>query len=259
MDYREAKRVHTSLLADVEKRCLIWIAERLPAGINSDHLTVLAAIAMLGIGVSYWLAPHRPALLVAVVFLLAVNWFGDSLDGTVARVRHHERPRYGFYVDHVLDAVGILFLFGGLMLGGYMSPLAGGGFLVAYYLLTIEIALATHAVGTFRISYWKFGPTELRILLAAGTLQLLRSPFVELFGFRMLLFDLGGSIAIIGLIATFIISAVRNTRTLYLAEPLSNSQGTNSQGTNSQGAKDQRPTEKTPKDPKTNYQPLLGS
>ncbi len=119
------------------------------------------------------------------VLLLVVNWFGDSLDGTLARVRSHERPRYGFYVDHVLDAVGILFVIGGLVLGGFMSLAIGAGFLIAYYLLTIEIALATHTVGTFRISYWKFGPTELRILLAVGTLQLLRSPDVTLFGTRL--------------------------------------------------------------------------
>jgi phosphatidylglycerophosphate synthase len=152
--------------------------------------------------------------------MLCVNWFGDSLDGTLARVRHHERPRYGFYVDHVLDAVGILFLIGGLVLGGFMSPMIGAAFLVAYYLLTNEIALATHTVGTFRISYWKFGPTELRILLAAGTIQLLRSPDVSVFGVRLLLFDIGGAIAAAGLLATLVISAVRNTRTLYRAEPL---------------------------------------
>lgn len=220
MEYREAKRVQASMLADLERRALIWIAERLPAGVNSDHLTALGAVAMIGIGVSYALAPAHPALLFAVVVLLAVNWFGDSLDGTVARVRRHERPRYGFYVDHVLDAVGILFLFGGLMLGGYMSPLIGGGFLVAYYLLSIEIALATHSVGVFRISYWKVGPTELRILIAIGTLQLLRSAFVNVFGQRLLLFDIGGAAAIVGLLATFIASAVRNTMTLYRAEPL---------------------------------------
>jgi archaetidylinositol phosphate synthase len=196
------------------------MATRLPSGINSDHLTVLAGVAMLAIGICYWLAPTQPWLLVAVVVLLAVNWFGDSLDGTVARVRHHERPRYGFYVDHVLDAVGIAFLFGGLVFGGYMSPAIGGGFLLAYYLLTIEIALATHAVGVFRISYWKFGPTELRILVAVGTLQLLRSEFVSILGYRMLLFDVGGAIAIVGLLGTFIASAVHNTRTLYRAEPL---------------------------------------
>jgi archaetidylinositol phosphate synthase len=220
MDYREAKRVHTSLLADIEKRCLIWMAKRLPPAVNSDHLTVLAALAMLAIGICYWLSPMQPWLLLAVVVLLAVNWFGDSLDGTVARVRHHERPRYGFYVDHVLDAIGIAFLFGGLVFGGYMSPAMGAGFLLAYYLLTIEIALATYAVGVFRISYWKFGPTELRILVAVGTLQLLRSEFVSIFGYRMLLFDVGGAVAIAGLLGTFIASAVHNTRTLYRSEPL---------------------------------------
>jgi phosphatidylglycerophosphate synthase len=220
MAYKEAARVHTSLLAEVEKRSLIWMAHRLPAGVNSDHLTVLAGAAMLGIGACYALAPRYPWLLLGVVVLLAVNWFGDSLDGTVARVRHHERPRYGFYVDHVLDAVGIAFLFGGLVAGGFMTPLVGAAFLIAYYLLTIEIALATHAVGVFRISYWKFGPTELRILVAAGTLQLLRSEFVTLFGYRVLLFDVGGAVAVAGLLATFVASAIQNTRTLYRAEPL---------------------------------------
>ena len=86
----------------------------------------------------------------AAIGLLVVNWFGDSLDGTLARVRHHERPRYGFYVDHVLDVLCILFIFAGLMLGGHMSLAVGAGFLIAYYLLMIEIALATHAVGVFR-------------------------------------------------------------------------------------------------------------
>ena len=173
MPYKEATRVQTSLLAGIEKRCLVWMAGRLPARVNSDHLTVLAGAAMLGAGLCYW--NGSPAALVGAIGLLAVNWFGDSLDGTLARVRHDERPRYGFYVDHVLDVVGILFLIGGLVLGGHMSGAAGAGFLLAYYLLMIEIALATHAVGTFRISFWKLGPTELRILLAIGTLQLLRS------------------------------------------------------------------------------------
>jgi phosphatidylglycerophosphate synthase len=226
MPYKEATRVHTSLLAAAEKRCLVWMAGRMPAGINSDHLTVLAGVAMLGVGACYALAPVQPWLLLGVIVLLAVNWFGDSLDGTLARVRHHERPRYGFYVDHVLDALGIAFLLGGLVLGGYMSPAIGAGLLLAYYLLTIEIALATHAVGVFKISYWKFGPTELRILVAIGTLQLLRSEFVSLFGYRVLLFDVGGAVAIVGLLATFIASAVGNARTLYRLQPLPERQPT---------------------------------
>jgi phosphatidylglycerophosphate synthase len=213
-------RVHTSLLADVEKRCLIWMAQRLPAWVGSDHLTALGGFAMLGAGIFFWIGgSYAPALLM-VVAMLAVNWFGDSLDGTLACVRRQERPRYGFYVDHVLDVLGILFLFAGLAAGGFITPLIAAGFLLAYYLLTIEIALAAHTVGTFKISYWKVGPTELRLLFAAGTLQLLRSPDVGMFGTRYLLFDVGALVAIGGLLVTFVVSAISNTMTLYKREPL---------------------------------------
>jgi len=216
--YKEATRVHDSLLAAVEKRCLIWMAKRLPATINSDHLTVLAGVAMFGAGLCYW--KGTPTALLLSIALLVVNWFGDSLDGTLARVRHHERPRYGFYVDHVLDALCILFVFAGLILGGHISLAIGGGFLLAYYLLTIEIALATHAVGVFKISFWKFGPTELRILLAIGSLRLMHSDFVRIAGSDYRLFDIGGAVGIVALLVTFIVSAVRNAHTLYRAEPL---------------------------------------
>jgi phosphatidylglycerophosphate synthase len=216
-DYREAVRIQASLLAPIEKRCLIWMAERLPPRVNSDHLTALAGLSMLAAGLCYWQG-SAPALVGAVV-LLGLNWFGDSLDGTLARVRRHERPRYGFYVDHVLDVLCILFVFTGLVLGGRMSLAMGGGFLLAYYLLMIEIALATHAIGTFRISFWKFGPTELRILFAIGTLRLLQSDSVTIGGSEYLLFDVGGAVAIVGLIITFIVSAMMNTRALYRAEP----------------------------------------
>lgn len=216
--YKEAARVQESLLASLEKRCLIWMARRMPSAVNSDHLTALAGLSMLAAGVCYW--NGSPAALLAAIVLLALNWFGDSLDGTLARVRHHERPRYGFYVDHVLDVLCILFILAGLVLGGHMSLPIGAGFLLAYYLLMIEIALATHAVGVFRISFWKFGPTELRIFLAIGSLRLLASDFVTIAGGHYLLFDVGGAVAIIGLVVTFIVSAVTNTRLLYRAEPL---------------------------------------
>ena len=216
--HTEAARVQTSILAPLEKRCLIWMAERMPRPINSDHLTALAGLSMLAAGICYWNG-SAPALIAAVV-LLAINWFGDSLDGTLARVRHHERPRYGFYVDHVLDVLCILFIFTGLVLGGHMSPAIGAGFLLAYYLLMIEIALATHAVGVFRISFWKFGPTELRILLAVGSLRLLDSDVVTIAGHSVRLFDVGGVVAIVGILTTFVVSAVANTRALYRAEPL---------------------------------------
>jgi archaetidylinositol phosphate synthase len=217
-NFQESRRVHTSLLAPLEKRCLIWLAQHMPRGINSDHLTALAGVSMLLAGICYW--KGSPPALAGVVVLLALNWFGDSLDGTLARVRRHERPRYGYYVDHVLDVVSILFIFAGLVLGGHMSVTFGAGFLIAYYLVMIQIALAAHAVGTFQISFWMFGPTELRILLAAGTLRLLTSDEVTIAGSRYLLFDIGGGVAIIGLLVVFVASAVGNTIALYRAEPL---------------------------------------
>ncbi|PYR94826.1 MAG: hypothetical protein DMF84_03795 [Acidobacteria bacterium] len=215
--YRPAVRLHTSMLAQAEKRFLMRMAARLPDWINSDHLTATATLAMMGAGLCFWAG--GPALPLVIV-LLAVNWFGDSLDGTLARVRHRERPRYGYYVDHVLDAVGIAALMGGLAVGGHITPIVALGFLCAYFLLNVEIALAAHACGTFRLSFWHVGPTELRILLAAGVLQLMHSDTLVVFGRRWLLFDVGCAIGIVGLVITFLISALRNGAALYQEERL---------------------------------------
>jgi len=210
-------RVHKAVTANAEKRLLIWMAERLPAAVNSDHLTFAGAVALLGVGASYWAGG---AALLFVVPLLVVNWFGDSLDGTLARVRHRERPRYGYYVDHVLDAVGFAAIFGGLILGGHMSASLGLAFLAAYYLVVVEVSLATHARGTFKLSALGVGPTELRILLALGTLQLMRSDFVTPLGHRWLLFDVGGAVGIAGFLLTFAYSAMANGVALYKEERL---------------------------------------
>src|SRR3954462_6504739 len=208
-------RMHSAMTAAAEKRLLVWMAERVPGFINSDHLTFAGALALLAAGASLWAGgAARPspgggslwaggAALALVIPLLVVNWLGDSLDGTLARVRHRERPRYGYYVDHVLDAVGFAAVTGGLILGGHMTPVIGLGFLAAYYLVVVEVALATHARGTFRISAFGMGPTELRILLAAGTVPLMRSGLVEIAGHRWLLFDVGAAAGIAGLLLTF--------------------------------------------------------
>jgi archaetidylinositol phosphate synthase len=219
-EFREAKRSLTSVLAPLEKRTLLWLAARLPWWVNSDQLTALALAAMLLAGLSYWLASTSGAGLLMVVLCLAVNWFGDSLDGTLARVRQQQRPRYGFYVDHVVDAAGAVFLLGGLGLSGYMSPLVALALLVAYLLLLVETFLATYTLGTFTMSYFKVGPTELRILLAIGTLVLLVHPTAEIFGRQYLLFDVGGAIATGGMALTLIVAVTKHTRALYLAEPL---------------------------------------
>ena len=213
-------REHGSLLAIPERRLLVWIAQRLPRAINSDHLTLLALASMALAGGAFAAARFTPQALWLVIAALALNWFGDSLDGTLARVRHLERPRYGFYVDHVLDIVGISFLLGGLACSGYMSPLIAMVLLVCYLLVMAEVFLATAAHGVFRMSFLWFGPTELRIVLAVGTIALFDDPRVALGTFgRFALFDVGAVVAAIGLVVALATATVRNTRVLSRLEP----------------------------------------
>jgi archaetidylinositol phosphate synthase len=214
--FRQATRVHGSFLATAEKRALIWLAERTPGWINSDHLTVLGFAAQVGTGVCYALAGWDRRMLLVAIVCLAVNWFGDSLDGTLARVRQRLRPRYGFYVDHVIDSIGATAMMTGLALSGYMHPVIAIGLLIAFLLLSIQSYLATYTLGEFHLSFWHFGPTELRILLAVGNLVLFRWAWV-LHG-RYRLFDIGGAIGLGGMVAMLIVVSVKNTVRLYREE-----------------------------------------
>jgi archaetidylinositol phosphate synthase len=218
--FREAERKQLSFLAVVEKKTLVWLAQRMPAWVNSDHLTVLGFAAMFAAGLFYWAASTDRIFLLGVIVALAVNWFGDSLDGTLARVRNRLRPRYGFYVDHITDAIGTFLLMGGLALSTYMSAYIALGLLIAYLLLSIEVYLTTYTIGSFHLSFWSFGPTELRLLLCIGNIALFYRPVVGLFGHRYLLFDVGGAIGIAGMGLMLIWSAIRHTRELYNAERL---------------------------------------
>ena len=213
-------RVHTSLLAAGEKRLLVRMAGWLPRWTNSDHLTLLALAAMALAGAGFAVARFDRRGLWLVVAALILNWFGDSLDGTLARVRRQERPRYGFYVDHVLDIIGITLLMAGLALSGFMTPLVALAVLVAYLLVSGEVFLATAVNGVFRISFAGFGPTELRILLAAGALALFNDPHVDLAALgRYQLFDVGGIIAAAGMVVALMVAVARNTRALARLEP----------------------------------------
>ena len=213
-------RQNTSVLAAAEKRALIWMAHRLPRWINSDHLSALGLMAMAGAGLSFWLAATHPFLGACfVVVCLILNWFGDSLDGTVARVRDQQRPRYGYYLDHVIDLTGTALLFAGLSVSGYMSPVVALLVVAAYYLVSAETFLATHSRGVFKMAFIGVGPTELRILLAAGALALVEHAWVAPFGIAPVrLWDLGGAIGAAGMITAFLLTAARNTRVLYLEE-----------------------------------------
>jgi archaetidylinositol phosphate synthase len=216
--FRDARRVQGSLSAGLEKRALVWMAERTPAWVGSDTLTLLGFFGQVMAGVSYAMARYQRYWLVAGIGFLALNWLGDSLDGTLARVRQRQRPRYGFYVDHMIDSMGAVCLMGGLAVSGYMHPLIAIGLLIAFLLLSIQSYLATYTLGEFHLSFWSFGPTELRILLVAGNLALLRWPVVLRGHYR--LFDVGGAIGLIGMAAMLIYITARNTRRLYVEERL---------------------------------------
>jgi phosphatidylglycerophosphate synthase len=216
--FPEAERHLAGLTARVEKRALLWLAPRTPGRITSDHLTLLGLLAMAGAGVLYALAGRRPWLLLLVNVALAANWLGDSLDGTLARHRGVERPRFGFYVDHLVDAFGALFLLAGLGLSGLISPLVAAGLLVAYFLLAIETYLATYAIGRFKISWGPCGGTEIRILLALLNVSVLWRPRVAVGGTSWLLFDVAGGAAAAVLLALALVAGIRGTLTLARAE-----------------------------------------
>jgi archaetidylinositol phosphate synthase len=218
--FKAAQRVNRSLTAAMEKRALLWIAKRAPQWVTSDRLTLLGFGAQGCAGVCYWLARYDRRALVAGIACMALNWLGDSLDGTLARVRHQERPRYGFYVDHMVDVFGAAALMCGLSFSGFLHWQTAAAMLVAFLVLAGESYLATYTLGRFQLSQGLFGPTEIRLLLIAGNLRLLRSPYSILFGHRFLLFDVGGVIAAVGMLVTAIVVTIQHTAQLYRQEPL---------------------------------------
>ena len=216
----QPRRELTSLTAEPERRLLLFLAARVPAVVGPDHLTALGLFAMLAAGAAYALSARWPLLLLAVNALLVLNWLGDSLDGTLARYRQRTRPRYGFYVDHMVDALGATGLLLGLAASGWMTPWLAVALLLAYLLLSVNIALAACSRGTFKISYGPFGGTELRILLALANTVVWLWPQVVVGGRAVMAFDVMGGLALLGVVAALARSAVQNTCALYALERL---------------------------------------
>jgi len=219
--FPEMRRIQESWVAAAEKRALHWLAARTPSWLGPDHLTALGLAAQIAAGICYALSAYSRQALLGVIVCLALNWLGDSLDGTLARVRQDLRPRYGFYLDHMVDTFGALALMGGLALSGYMHPWIATGLLVAFLMLSIQSYLATHALGEFRLSFWRFGPTELRMLLSAGNLALLWRPRVHVLGAQYRLFDVGGAIGLAGMTLILVFFTAQNTLRLYRQERIS--------------------------------------
>jgi len=216
-----ASRINQSLTAAIEKRALVWMAERAPAWLTSDQLTLLGLGAQIAAGLCYGFARYDRRALWLVIVCIALNWLGDSLDGTLARVRHQQRPRYGFYVDHMVDLFGSIALMCGLGFSGFAHWPTAIAMLLAFLLLSSESFLATYTLSCFQMSQGIFGPTEIRIFLIIGNLALLRNPYAMLFGHKLLLFDVGGTIASVVMFAMAIAITLRHTAELYRQEPLS--------------------------------------
>src|SRR6476620_1676029 len=187
-NFQDAKREQTSILAPLERAALRGLARRMPRRINSDHLSLLGLVAMFMAGVCYAASGQNPLMLHLVNLFIFLNWFGDSLDGTLARYRDRQRPRYGFYVDHIIDTFGALFFIFGLALSGFMSERVAAALLIVFLMLAINSYLAAYALGVFKISQWKMGPTEMRLLLIIGNVFLIYRPRV--YHRRYLLFAL---------------------------------------------------------------------
>jgi archaetidylinositol phosphate synthase len=218
--FGDATREVNGWLSGLERRTLAHLVARMPHWINSDHLTLVGLGATLLAGAAYLSCRWSPAMLHVVNLALVLNWLGDSLDGTLARHRNRCRPRYGFYVDHVIDAFGALFVVGGLALSGLMSPGIALVFLVAYYLLAINVYLATFTLGVFRISFGPAGPTELRLILVCANLLVWFYPAVDVVGRRLLIFDLAGAACAAVIAAIAVKATIENTVRLYNLERL---------------------------------------
>ena len=218
--FATARRVNQALTASAEKRALQWMAERAPKWVSSDQLTVLGLSAQIAAGVFYALSRYNRRALLLVIVCVALNWLGDSMDGTLARVRRQQRPRYGFYVDHMVDIFGSVALMCGLGFSGLLHWQTAIAMLVAFLILSSESYLATYTLSCFQLSQGIFGPTEIRILLIIGNLALLRNPYATLFGHKLLLFDLGGTIGAVVMLAMAMHVTLRHTAELYRQEPL---------------------------------------
>lgn len=218
--FASAPRINQSLTAAHEKQLLEWLANHAPSWLTSDQLTTLGFAAQIAAGILYALARIHPAALLLVNVCIVLNWLGDSLDGTLARSRQQQRPRYGFYVDHMVDLFGSLALMAGLACSGFLHGLVAVALLLAFLLLAAESYLATYTLSRFELSQGVFGPTEIRLLLMLGNFALLHTCSIFLAGHQVLLFDVGGVVAATYMFAAVIATAVRHTAQLYREEPL---------------------------------------
>lgn len=184
-EIKQAERIQTSFINAVEKKVLVWFAHRMPKWVNPDMLTFLGTFGAMLIGLGFILSRHGINYLWLAVFGFFVNWFGDSLDGTLARVRNTQRPIYGYYLDHTVDCFNEMFMFIGMGLSPFMNlSLALIGFLL-YILMTLNVNMNAHLRKEFKLTYAKLGPTELRIVMVVVILLFIFIPSIPAYSREM--------------------------------------------------------------------------
>jgi len=220
-DTAKAKREMTFLLAEPERRFLRAVAARVPGWLNPNHFTGLGVIGAVGCGVGYGLSGHNPNWLWFACAMLVVNWFGDSLDGTLARVRKAERPRYGYYIDHIVDAFATAAIGVGIGMSPYVRTDIALFMVLVYLTLSINVYLESAVFGVFKIAYARIGPTEVRILLILATVVLWLSSTLLPGMFREVRFTANAVVLImaLGMFGSLVLRFARNLRKLAREEP----------------------------------------
>lgn len=213
-DKLSEKRVQSSLLAEPERRALLWIAPRLPRWVSPDMMTYLGLLAMAFVGLCYYLTSRSNFFLILAGIGYVLNWLGDSLDGTLARVRNQQRPRYGYYLDHLVDAFGVAFMIFGLAYSGLISQPFVWLVLSLFFIASINTYLATNSVKIFKISYLRLSTTEARVLLIIMNIVLIWVKKIKIFGFTAYILDIVAALISLFLLFAILRSAFKNLRKL---------------------------------------------
>ena len=218
--FEDHTRVNDILMGPLERPALAWLSKSMPAWVNPDLLTIFGLLAGFLIGFSYYLTNFNRNFLWLASLGFVLNWFGDSLDGTLARYRHIERPKYGFFIDHVVDIVSEVAIFLGLALSPYVDYRLATLALIAYLCMTNLVFVITAVEGLFQISYGKLGPTEARLIaIGANTIiYFIGNPEVHLPSVNITLYNLIVLVIILLLVTFFIITTIQHGITLSKAD-----------------------------------------
>lgn len=225
----DAVRIQTSVLNALEKKVLVWLAEKQPKWMTSDILTYIGTFGAVVIAAGYILSAWNINFLWLSSLGFVINWYGDSLDGTLARVRKTQRPVYGYYIDHTVDCINEFIMFIGIGLSGLMHFSLAMVILAVYFMLTINVSINAHLKKEFRLTYAKLGPTEFRILaIIANTILALVRPISEfaltffIFGreFTLASLDIVGIIVLLVLAVIYLTTIVKDGRGYAEMDPM---------------------------------------